>query len=314
MSTTNSDGHSTIDTVTPEQHRFLQLCVILGITCAVPFYLHPLGLQRPDAWQFTVLNHLLPFLMLWRFHKPIWSLPRFAQIKVWFKIGLLVELGLLLLLGWVVLLGHLEVDWTFQGFKDWTEVQIGQQIEDTELPMPSMPADFTTLAKGAFVASFIAPWFLWWVCLPQEMVWRGWVTRNAQAPKSWMILSTYWTLWQLPLWLLEPQWHWGWWMNNGTLFAQQVMSVWLVGVVLCKIKSQWQSINLVALVVALLTISETWAILIQQTVPFPNWLWIGWNGWWGCILMSIWLLWETKTTPSRSISLVANSERQSEHQ
>lgn len=284
MSTTNS-----------EQFRFLNITLGLGILSAIPFYLHPMGLQRPDAWMYTVLHQILPVIVLLRFHRPKYERPTMATVWSSIKIGLLLELGLLCLLGWSILIGDLHIDLTFQGCKDWTEVQIGQQIEMTAFPMPGMPSDFNTLAKWIFIGSFGLPWILWWVYLPHEFVWRGWVASWVNTPKDWMILSTYWTAWQLPIWLVEPQWHLGWWSNNGSLFAQEVVSTWLVGTVLFAIQTRHRSIALTALLVSILTISETWAILIQDTVPFPNWLWIGWNGWWGCLGMSIWLGWKVRT-------------------
>ena len=302
MSTANSDTVDSEHRSTEHRHgyrptnnqtnRFLRLCVLIGILTALPFYTHPQGLYRPDGWMFTVLNHLLPFLLLFWFHRPKVRLPSQIELKQWFVLGLVTEACLLGLLGWSVLLGELQLDWTFQGFKDWSEVQIGQQIEMTELPMPGMPADFTVLAKYTFFASFFAPWFLWLVCWPQEMVWRGWVVEQSTTVKDWMRLSTYWTLWQVPMWLLEPQWHWGWWQNNGSLFAQQLLSTWLIGIILCQIRHLFNGSWFTALMVALLTTSEVWAVMIQQTVPFPKWLWIGWNGWWGCMLMLGWVLWQ----------------------
>ena len=101
------------------------------------------------------------------------------------------------------------------------------------------------------------PWLLWWIYLPHEFVWRGWVASWAKTPKDWMVLSSYWTAWQLPSWLVEPQWHLGWWANNGTLFAQQVVSTWLVGTVLFGIQTRFRSIALTALLVSILTVSET---------------------------------------------------------
>ena len=302
MSTANSnnDTSNKADSDKVLRKRFLTICLGLGVLGSLPFYTHPLGLQRPDAWMYTTLIHVLPIGILFWFRRPKVHLPTRQNILSWIKVGICAEIGLILLLCWSVLVGDLQLDWTFQSFKDWTEVQIGQQIEETALPMPGMPTEFKTLAKWTFWSSFAAPWLLWWVCIPQELVWRGWVADNSDAPKDWMILSTFWTGWQLPIWLLEPQWHLGWWRNNGSLFAQQVISTWLIGVVLYKVRSKWNSITLVAFMVALLTISETWAILIQDTVPFPNWLWIGWNGWWGCILMIGWLFWEYRhnTKPS----------------
>lgn len=273
-----------------DQQRFLNILLVLGVACATPFYVHPLGIRRPDAWMYTVLQHLLPVAVLLKFHRP--SFPKWNTTKLWktVKIGFDLQVILLFLLGWSILLGDLHIDLTFQGFKDWSEVQIGQQIEMTELPMPGMPSDFRTLAKWVFMLSFGAPWILWWVYIPHELVWRGWISDWVRHPKDWMFLSTYWTLWQMPLWLLEPQWHFGWWRNNGTLFLQEVISTWLIGCVLVGIQSKHRSVVLSALLVSILTISEMWAILIQDTVPFPNWLWIGWNGWWGCLLMSVWLL------------------------
>jgi hypothetical protein len=294
MSTANSnnDTSNKADSDKVLRKRFLTICLGIGVLGSLPFYTHPLGLQRPDAWMYTTLNHLLPVCILFWFRRPKVRLPTRQNITSWFKVGICAEIGLILLLCWSVLVGDLQLDWTFQSFKDWTEVQIGQQIEETSLPMPGIPAEFKTLAKWGFWSSFFAPWLLWWVCVPQELVWRGWVADNSDSPKDWIILSTFWTGWQLPIWLLEPQWHLGWWRNNGSLFAQQVISTWLIGIVLYKVRSKWNSITLVAFMVALLTISETWAILIQDTVPFPNWLWIGWNGWWGCLLMIGWLFWE----------------------
>ena len=278
MSTTNS-----------EQFRFLHLTFGLGILSALPFYLHPMGLQRPDGWIYTILHQLLPVIVLLRFHRPTISRPTLSSLWKSLKVGLTLECILIGLLGWSILIGDLHIDLTFQGCKDWTEVQIGQQIEMTEMPMPGLPSDFYTLAKWVLIGSFILPWFFWWVYLPHEFVWRGWVASWAKEPKDWMILSSYWTAWQLPSWLVEPQWHLGWWTNNGALFAQQVVSTWLVGTVLFAMQTRFRSIALTALLVSILTISETWAILIQNTVPFPNWLWIGWNGWWGCLIMGVWL-------------------------
>ena len=280
MSTTNS-----------EYFRFLNITLGLGILSALPFYQHPMGLQRPDAWMYTILHQFLPVVALLRFHRPQYTRPTAPTIWRAVKIGLSVELGLLCLLGWSIWIGDLHIDLTFQGCKDWLEVQIGQQIELTELPMPGLPSDFYTLAKWVFIGSFGLPWLLWWVYLPHEFVWRGWVCSWAKTPTDWMILSTYWTAWQLPVWLVEPQWHLGWWINNGELFAQQVVSTWLVGTILFRFQTKHRSIAVTALLVSILTVSETWAILIQDTVPFPNWLWIGWNGWWGCMGMTVWLIW-----------------------
>lgn len=279
-----------MSTASSEQRRFLNILLVLGAACAIPFYVHPLGIRRPDAWVYTVLQHLLPLVVLFKFHRH--SFPKWNTTKLWktVLIGFDLQVILIFLLGWSILLGDLHIDLTFQGFKDWSEVQIGQQIEMTELPMPGMPSDFRTLAKWVFMMSFGVPWLLWWVYIPHELVWRGWVSDWVQHPKDWMFLSTYWTLWQMPIWLLEPQWHFGWWRNNGTLFLQEVLSTWLIGCVLVGIQSKHRSMVLSALLVSILTISEMWAILIQDTVPFPNWLWIGWNGWWGCLLMSVWLL------------------------
>ena len=283
MSTTNSD-----------HFRFLNITIGFGVLSALPFYLHPMGLQRPDAWMYTILHHVLPVIVLFRFHRPSYVRPTFSKVWTTVKIGLLVEVVLVCLLGWSILIGDLHIDLTFQGCKDWTEVQIGQQIELTELPMPGLPSDFYTLAKWVFISSFGLPWMLWWVYLPHEFVWRGWVASWAKSPKDWMVLSTYWTLWQLPSWLAEPQWHLGWWTNNGSLFVQQVVSTWLLGTVLFAIQTRYRSIVLMALIVSIFTISETWAVLIQDTVPFPNWLWIGWNGWWGCAAMGTWLIWSIR--------------------
>ena len=278
-----------MSTVSSEQRRFLNILLVLGIVSAIPFYTHPLGLHRPDAWIYIVVQHILPVLILFQFHRPSLSKPTKSNLWKTIKLGFDLQVILILLLGWSILLGDLHIDLTFQGFKDWSEVQIGQQIEMTELPVPGMPSDFRTIAKWVFIVSFSAPWLLWWVYVPHELVWRGWVSNWAQQPKDWMFLSTYWTLTQLPTWLLEPQWHVGWWRNNGSLFVQEILSTWLIGCVLVGIQSKHRSIILSALLVSILTISETWAILIQDTVPFPNWLWIGWNGWWGCLLMSAWL-------------------------
>ena len=62
MSTTNS-----------EQFRFLHLTLGLGVLSALPFHLHPLGLQRPDGWMYTILHQLLPMIVLLRFHRPTLS-------------------------------------------------------------------------------------------------------------------------------------------------------------------------------------------------------------------------------------------------
>ena len=59
MSTTNS-----------EQFRFLQLTLGLGILSAMPFYMHPMGLQRPDGWMYHVAS-MLPVVVLLRFHRPL---------------------------------------------------------------------------------------------------------------------------------------------------------------------------------------------------------------------------------------------------
>ena len=145
-----------------------------------------MGLQRPDGWMFTILQQLLPLIVLLRFHRPNLSKP---TPSLWrgIKIGLTLECILIGLLGWSILIGDLHIDMTFQGCKEWTEVQIGQQFK-TEMPMPGLPSDFNTLAKWVFLGSFALPWLLWWVYLPHEFVWRGWVTSWVKSPKDWMIL------------------------------------------------------------------------------------------------------------------------------
>ena len=109
-------------------------------------------------------------------------------------------------------LGDIAIDWTLSGFKGWTEIQIGRQIEVSQLPMPGIPTDFLTFSRWTLIASFIFPWVVWWIFLPQELIWRGWVVEGNDTVRSWMVLSLYWTAWQLPLWLTEPDWHWGWWL------------------------------------------------------------------------------------------------------
>ena len=140
MSTTNS-----------EQFRFLHLTLGLGVLSALPFYLHPMGLQRPDGWIYTILHQLLPVIVLLRFHRPTISRPTLYSFWKSLKVGLTLECILIGLLGWSILIGDLHIDLTFQGCKDWTEVQIGQQIELTEMPMPGLPSDFYTLAKWVFI-------------------------------------------------------------------------------------------------------------------------------------------------------------------
>ena len=103
----------------------------------------------------------------------------FKRLQNWIGTGII----LVCLLGWSILVGDLQIDLTFQGCKDWTEVQIGQQIEMTEMPMPGLPSDFYTLAKWVFIGSFALPWIFWWVYLPHEFVWRGWVASWAKESK-----------------------------------------------------------------------------------------------------------------------------------
>ena len=264
----------------------------MGVLGAIPFYIHPLGLNRPNAWMYTILNQLLPIILLFRFWKPSYKQTTFDLFKSALGLGLLFELILVALFIWSVCLGEIGIDWTLSGFKGWVEIQIGQQIESTQMPMPGIPTDFLTFSRWTLMVSFIMPWLIWWIFLPQELIWRGWVFENNHTVRSWMILSLYWTAWQLPQWLTEPDWHWGWWQNNGLLFLQQVLSTWLLGGVLLWVRHRTQSVMICALIFSIVTISQVWPVMLQAYSPSPFWLWIGWNGWWGCGLMGTLLIWQ----------------------
>lgn len=285
-----------MSTINSRQHRFLQICVGLGCLGTLPFLVHPLGLERPDAWMFSTLNYLIPSFLLFRFQPSQqwdWSSKFWKNLLV---AGLTCELIAIALLILSAQIDHLPIDWSFAGFQGWVEIQIGQQIERTQAPMPGLPIDFQELSVLIFWSSFAIPWFFWWGAIPQEAVWRGWVADGKPSSRDWYVLSTYWTCWQLPSWLLVQQWHWGWWRNNGELFLQQVISTWLLGVLLVAIKQRTHSIIISAVIVSILTISQVWPIMLQDFSPAPNWLWIGWNGWIGCLLMIGMIRWCKRNT------------------
>ena len=50
-----------MSTINSRQHRFLQICVGLGCLGTLPFLVHPLGLERPDALDVfhTQLSHTI---------------------------------------------------------------------------------------------------------------------------------------------------------------------------------------------------------------------------------------------------------------
>ena len=105
-------------TTNSEQFRFLHLTLCLGIPSALPFHLHPMGLQRPDGWMFTILQQLLPLIVLLRFHRPNLSKPTFSSLWRGIKIGLTLECILIGLLGWSILIGDLHIDMTFKVVKN----------------------------------------------------------------------------------------------------------------------------------------------------------------------------------------------------